>query len=577
MSDYYGSTGQGTAWEDPYAPPKKSNKKYWIIAGCGCLSIICLVLVAALLIYFWPSISLLLGGEPTASRTPSNAMAYFGVDLLNAQSDDVTKIANVFQDITGSTQGDLITTLDDSFNESYGMTFTDSVIPWVGRYAAFVITDMDVNSGDVGYMAIIQSRDNGKADQFIQDLVAALEDRDGASFNQSKTNGITFYTDPADYSYETDTVLARAGNFVYISTSESAILNSVDLSKSASLAGNGIYKQTIAALPKDRLATMYVTGDAYASILSSSMGYTDIPANYLELLKFGGMGMSVSVVDKGLEMDVAIAYDENTISDFQKETLQATFRPPSADALVPGDTFFFFGTNSSQSPSRFLESGSPLYTQEVRDALDLLNADYGVDLKELLGYLTGEVALAVAPSYDSVLATQGEVNIGLMFLAGTNNEGGVVNWANYALDSLAADSYTTFNTSNLNIGPFNLTEVEVDDYYSGTISIGAYGSGNGYFVLGSGDDMLRTGLEGSNSLANNSTYKDTWRAFASGSVPYLYLDTAGLLRAMETQVDPYSMSELNTAVAKIPTIAMTMNNPRGLTQSLSLIVFINYK
>ena len=557
----------------PPPPRKRGSKIAWIVGGCGCLLLIVVAIIVGLLVYFGP---MLFGKDPIAAVVPADSIFYMNVDLVKGQSNDLGKIVSVFQEIAGQDQKSLVNSIDSYMSENLHMTFTDAILPWIGRYGAFVVTSGDLSSGDAKYMLIVQTRNNSQADKFIQDFTKALEDYNLMTFSQEKVNGVTLYVHKAENDWEKDSVIARAGKFVYIANSEEAVLESAKLQKSASLAGSKMYQAAIAALPSKRLATLYVGGQAYADLLSTMMSemYSGaLSSADLENSGLGGIAMGVSAVDVGLRIDVAISYDAAKLSDFQKDSLKAFYKNPATDNLVPEDTFIYMGANSSQSPGRLLQEGSPLYNQDVKDSLDLLDKQYGIDIQELLNLLGGEVGFAVGPSTNSIFSTSG-VDLGFMFLASTNDEAGANKWLDNLASVASKDMYMQFTTTDAQVGKYNLQELSVDTGGE-KVTFLLYGADNGYIVLGMGQDMLEQGLSGQHSLANNATYRNTWKAFPSGSVPYMYVDLAGLVKVIKSSADPTAFKSVEKGLAKIPVIALSMNKPHGYTLSSTLIVFID--
>jgi hypothetical protein len=561
---------------EPQPEKKKGIPKIaWIAGGCGLLLVIVLVVAGGLALYFGP---LLFGGDPIPAAVPNNSLLYASVDLRQALSGNFNRVVNAFQYISGEDQTDMVTSLDTTLEE-YQMTFDGSVKPWLGRYGAFVMVEGDLNNGTGVYMFILQSRNNGKADQFVKDLVAALEDKQGKSFEVSPVSGGNLYIARAQRSYEQDQVIARVGKFVYFSNSELAVRNSIQLKKNDSLAGSKAYKDTLAALPKGRLATMYFGGEAYSTLMSDAMDQSFLGASSLGGLGgsgFQGMAMSASAVDAGLRMDVVITYDESKLTDFQKATLSAAPQQPTTADLVPGDTVLYLGSNSTLSPSRYLESDSPLYTADLQDSFDLLDQEYGINIQELLDLLGGEVGLALAPSQDSLLSQIEGPQIGLMLLLSTTDEAAMDDWIDNALQTVADQTYLEYQVRDTQFGDYNLHSLSLQSGIE-QMNIFTYGSDNGYFVLGLGEDMLNKGLGGGGSLADNPTYQDTWKAFSSGSVPYFYLDMGGLYDALNYGYYYGTNETLVRAVNRIPVIAAAVNPSSGYAQSFTLIAFINDK
>lgn len=563
--------------------PEKSKgipKAVWFI-GCGCLLLIALAIIVALLIYF--GISIFGGKDPIAAVVPNDSMLYMSVDLRETQSDSFNDIVTVFQEIADPDQKETLTeSLDTFMDEELNMSFTDDILPWIGQYSAFVITDGDFTTGEIEYLLIVQTRNQGKTDEFVGKLIDELEANQDLSFTEDKKDGITLYTYEAESQWEENTVIARVGKFLYISNSDKAILDSAKLKKSDSLANASSYKNTVAALPKKRLATAYISGKVYEDYFTTifdelGLGYSTPSLEEIAAVGLDGAAISASVENVGLRFDVAVTYDESKISDFQKESLSATYIAPNADKFVPENTFFFMGVNSSQSPGKFFQEDNPQYTKDVQEALDLLDKEYGISITELLDFFDGEFSLALGPSREGLMAEFGEVNMGLTIFASTNDEAGFKNWFDDLLNVASDELLVEFQVEDAKFGDYALQELVIED--SGTThSALFYGADNGYIILGTSQDILENGLNSNATLANNATYRDTWKAFSSNSVPYMYLDTLALVDFIKENGDSYTVDDLRTmenGLSKIPVVAVAMNNAPGSTQSMTMFIFID--
>jgi hypothetical protein len=561
----------------PYVPVKAKRKIPIIvwIGGCGALLFMCAAVIVAVIYFGLP----LFGGDPIVSVVPNSSMMYMGVDLSQTQSENFGDIVTVVQELadedTGKTMAE---SLDKLMQDELKMSFTNDVAPWVGRYGAFVITEADFSSDDAKMMFILQTRNQGKTDEFLTTFIAALEKEQGMEFEQSETNGITFYTDK-----DQEMVFARNGKFVYLANSQDTVLASASLQKSDSLGSLQSYKDGVAVLPKARLATVYMNGNTLAEGLSSFFSDVYGPgySSYMENIAtegLSGMVMSLSVEEEGLRMDTASIYDETKINEYQKEVLATDYLAPKADALLPEDTFLFMGSNASQAPSSYTKVDNPLYSSDVEESFDMLEQQLGINVRELFDLLGNEVALALGPADDGLFAEAAEINIGFTMLAGTTNEAGFTEWFDGALNKVFTQNmYTEYDISDTKIGEYDLKQLNLPND-SETVAAFIYGADNGYFVLGTSPSMLENGFSGTKTLANNETYRQTWAAFPAGSVPYLYMNVTEFMNFLADNAGAFGGSDIVDAqkkLQKIPVVALSMNNTTGYIQSVTMIVFID--
>lgn len=560
----------------PVKPKRKIPVLVWI-AGCAGILFVCAVIAVAAVYFGLP----LFGGDPIISAVPNDSMVYMGVDLTQTQSEKFADIVKIIQGMAEEDTGkNLADSLDKTMKDELEMSFTDDVVPWLGAHGAFVITEADFSGSDATMMFILETRNKNKADEFLTKFVAALEKKQDAEFEQTETDGITFYIDKAESTYDDDTVLARNGKLLYIANSQDAILKSVKLQKADSLASFQAYKDALAVLPKDRLATIYMSSTTISEALDSLYSeagpfganpyVTDMAAEGMS-----GMAMSLSVVDQGLQMDMAAMYDETKMTEYQKQVLATDYLAPTTDALVPEDTFLFVAARTSQTASSYTEVDNPLYSSDMQESLDLLEQQYGIDLKEMVNLIGNEFAFAIGPANDGLFSEAADINIGFTMLAGTTDEAAFKAWFDNTLDTLFTQNMgTPPDTSDTKIGEYELQVLNLPNG-SETVPAFIYGVDNGFFVLGTSQSMLENGFGGTKTLANNAAYRQTWTAFPQGSVPYMYLNLKDLMNFLaDASSGDRDILDIQKKTEKIPVVAMTVNNATGNINSTTIIFFI---
>jgi hypothetical protein len=424
-------------------------------------------------------------------------------------------------------------------------------------------------------MLVMEARDKTAADAFLVKFVAALEDKNSSmKFEQKDAGGVTLYVNKSDFGKRNDTVIARSGSFVYLSNSEDPVISSINLKSADSLAQSDKYKTVMAALPAGSLTSVYVSGDITSQYMSNMSNGLGSSLGQVDSDSLSGLGFSLSVEDEGLRLDAAIAYDENKISDFQKDALKSAYQAPKADRLVPENTFFFWGANSSQSPAKLVQADNPMYTKDMQEAFDLFETQYNVNIENLLKMLTGEFAIAIGPSNDGPIAKQGQINVGATLFAATNDEAGFNAWAQGALDALSKEGYTKFTMTDVTVADYQLRQLSIEGSNGGNVAL--YGADRGYIIIGTSQDILEKGLSGNGTLADSATYKNTWKAFPSQSVPYTYANLSGIYDLYKSI--PYSsLGNAEADLRKITVIAAALNQNSNYVSSLTLFMFINTK
>jgi hypothetical protein len=268
--------------------------------------------------------------------------------------------------------------------------------------------------------------------------------------------------------------------------------------------------------------------------------------------------------------------NEEDLGEFQKNSLNAVLSAPTTDAMVPEDTVLWFGVNSSQNMSDiFNKEDSPLYTADMKEAFGLLEQEYGIDITKLFGTFGGEVAMAVAPASDGLLAESGGANIGLTIIAGVTDEQGFTGWFDDVVATASEQMGGGLVTEKVKIGSHDLQKIAVDTGSPTPSTILIYGADNGFGFLSSSHGMLAGGLEGGKTLATNETYIETWKAFPPGSIPYMYVDMKGLMDLIAQSAGSSGEArDIQKKLEKIPVIALATSRPDKHIQNVTMIVFM---
>ena len=125
------------------------------------------------------------GGDPIASVVPEETTIYFSADLLQmTSSEDLDAIIQTFAEAAGEDApklDGLISILDEAFKDSFELTFTDDVLPWVGQYVGISASNLEMDFfGELNenpqVVIIIEVRDSSGADEVIENFVAVLEE-----------------------------------------------------------------------------------------------------------------------------------------------------------------------------------------------------------------------------------------------------------------------------------------------------------------------------------------------------------------------------------------------------------------
>lgn len=515
------------------------------------------------------------GSDPLVSRIPADVQMYVGVNNLEIQSEDMQRILRIFQNLAGGASMTPVKVLDDALS-SYDIRFEQDILPWIGQYAGFAMRRLDPNqSGGPEFMLILQSRDNRDSDIFLNRLAATMERQNGWRFDLDSSGRDVIYSYRAQQSWQDDIVLARMGSLLYLSNSMNMVREAGDLRQSSSLASMDGYKNAVSQLPRSRAATLYI-GEGFFDFLYEEMLYSIggiMPVGFDSDLDLLGMAVSLTAKSEGLSLDAAIVHDPANLSDLQRSALDTSYAAPTTDRMVSGNTLMYIGANASQA-SRGRNTENLLTTNEMRDALALLRQQTGLDVERLLESLGSEFAVAIAPAQSGLIPTAIGMNIGVTLL-GTATNSVVLTDSLGGLVQMAGDEMLLpLTTRSVQLGGYNLTQVFASDQFQ-SIDFLVYGADRDYFFISTSADMLATGLEGRNTLADNPRYQNTWRAFNARSVPYMYVDLNGLSNLLINNGMMAVPIEVQQTLRRLPTLAAAINPTTRNTQSFTIVLFVD--
>jgi hypothetical protein len=164
----------------------------------------------------------------------------------------------------------------------------------------------------------------------------------------------------------------------------------------------------------------------------------------------------------------------------------------------------------------------------------------GVDLsQDILSRLDGDWVIALAPSQGSLLAERGGLDFGLLGLFGTSEEA--------ELTQALEDIYDSFSV--LGMGMIDQSKGEEGVIYEisddASTALIFFGINRGYFLLGTGSDLLDEAVSQSRQLIDSDAYQQAARALPGGAKPVFYADVQGLLDEMRQSVPDEDLNSLD--------------------------------
>ncbi|WP_420631768.1 DUF3352 domain-containing protein [Candidatus Leptofilum sp.] len=559
--------------------PQKSgggSNRMLIIGGLVGLAVVAILVIGA--IFLLPR---LFGSDENAiaSVMPPETSILVELNALNLASEDASRVARAFEDafdaadveFDGDDPASALEELDDQLDEEIGMTITDDILPWIGPNLGIGLVELDAEALDgnevpkIVFAATI--RDTELADNFIEDLIDAIEDESDNRVDEVEHGGALVFEIDSDFEDE-QFAFGRSQEIFFIASNIDTLEEAIDAQNGDNLADVAEYQDTIADLPGDRAVTFYMSGESIqdlAKAAEDSNEFEGFDSDIIEDLGFIGLGMAATVVPEGIRFDFVGNYE--SLTEEQQEMLDAQTDDIQTPEFLPESTFVFLvGQRLDLAWQTGLDSleASGVSEDDFDEAMDAFDDMFGFNPSDdLIPLLNGEYSLAVVDSDEGLIAEEFETDLGVVIMMGASD--------NEAMVELAEDFTDGLEDQDLNVddsGDDELTIYEVEDP-NGEM-IGAYGVSEDYLVAATSGETLENLFAGEANLADSDKFQNVWDAFPRGTVPVMYMDIDGLLAALE---DADSSVEDVMDVNPVYAFAMGTNYDDTTTQS-TMIFFI---
>lgn len=289
--------------------------------------------------------------------------------------------------------------LKANFNKETGLNFDRDVMPWLGTEAAMALPSaksMDSPSGPDVILAIA-AKDMKAAETFLEKLRVISVKSGGKSFSKQQYGGVTYWAQPGS-TFSKGTYVAIFNQFLVLTNSEQALMDAVDRTKpgSDSLATNPNFQDMMKALPADAFMSVYLDAQVmgWASQMAE-MPEFDTQPMMADLAAYQSIGMAMTFRADGLQVDGAIRYDPDKLSETSRAALD---RPPSPNEVlqrIPAGALFFVAANDLSGmwqPTRAAFDKDPNMAKALRD----MEKKTKISLdRDVFGWMTGELAMVM--------------------------------------------------------------------------------------------------------------------------------------------------------------------------------------
>lgn len=313
-----------------------------------------------------------------------------------------------------------------------GVDMTTDVVPWVGAEAAVALWGLPLDTletlGDVPdllaqtdgsqVVILVAARDRSGARAFL-DKQRSYRERQGATFGRIEANGVTIYAEEQARRSPLSAFALLHGYVVFANDAEAiAEMAAREPRGDDTLSASPHFTAVLAELPADRLGFLYMPGPAATALLrAAGQGLSNVPGACLcvqqivsladRVETMHGAGLSLTVQDAGLRLDLTTVLDKALLSEENFAALTAQVEP--VDPARTGElSSAALGVWSMRFPDdfgarylAFLE-GTPGAPEQLETVEEVLGADLETDL---FAWMRGEAVVAYFPGDEQTTTT----------------------------------------------------------------------------------------------------------------------------------------------------------------------------
>ena len=325
-------------------------------------------------------------GDVLLDKVPDDALVFATayLDPAAGQKLNIETVLGKFPAVNKEQMGQQFNQVMDQALSGLGLSFEEDVKPWLGTQVGVLVRMPGVSmlSSDApGTALLIASKDDDAAKTALDKARSGP----GLTWEQQQYKDASIWVG-SQYS-TTSVVYTMVDGAVVVAGDLDTAKAVVDAANgdTKSLADSSNYGDTMSALPKERVADLFVNGSALVDLMKNSPGFSTLPVTggqdpitTLEAIR--GVGMSVSFESDGVATKIAGLVDESK--------LPATGAPaaPHENAILawtPQDAYGVMASTSfDQALKQMLSQLGPAMSagdqMGLGRAVDSLSGDFGV-------------------------------------------------------------------------------------------------------------------------------------------------------------------------------------------------------
>ena len=471
--------------------------------------------------------------------------ATFNPNLQQADNFDLLKRA--WGDMPGV--GDKLENWPAALFEDSDFDYEADIKPWLGPEAAVAITGMNLLSGgEPSFLFAIATRDTGASDRFLD----KVREQEGGTFQEETYQGVTLHVKQVeDKTVEQPFTYATFNHFVVLASDDETMKDAIDAWKGKkSLAQDDTFIKAQGSLPVERIGFAYVDyaqiiGLAKMAMISGMAGPSTPGMDQLlsQAEAFQAVAFSLGFTPNGVRMDTVIVYDPAKLPE---EALQAG---PSSNKILdraPANAILYIpGMNlgtSMQTGLDLLRQSDPSTAEELDSALQTLREQLGLDLEEeLFPLLDGEFALILFPDPQGLMGMP-DVPLGVMLITEVSDEGKMTNVLG-KLETIFAASGEV-ETRREQVGGRDVTFL----YEPTGNPVLGYAVADGFLILSTSADGMKTALEGGEVLSQAALFKAATAPLPKPNGGYFFFNLQETMDTLEKTMEPADLEDFTQKV-----------------------------
>ncbi|WP_322822491.1 DUF3352 domain-containing protein [Chloroflexus sp.] len=562
--------------------PRRRNVLFPILIGGGLLTVILLIVVGGAALAF-TLLTQRANNLPELLPAETQIYATFTPNLSDLPN--IERLRQAFPETFDYQESEATS---DLLAERFGVTFAEDIAPWIGTEMAIALYGLPIEaltnlSGlepadpmnpfstaldrETNILLLAAVRDQRAAQAFL-DKQRAFREQNGERFTTNTINNVTIYASESDTTPFAAFALAR--NTVVFANKAENIATLVQQENDSTLARNTSFQAVIQALPGDRMATIYISGDTIARLTDAVLeSYADTATTTFNDVQAAaqalqGVGLTMAVIERGLRFDAVSVFDQNRLGNDLRERI-AQLRPAvsperagDVDSAALGVFSFLIPEDWGQQLRDQL-AASP----ETANTLDNLESSLNIDFeRDLFRWFHGEGVITVLPLASNDLPVGG-------YFALRVADRSAAEQGMERISAFVADSFGLVFTDT-SLGRTQVQAIEEGDLFVG------YGFNGNDLVIAFGRQAMESAFGAEQKLSSQSDYADALRALPSPNSGILHVNLTAVRelynRVGTDLVDPDLEQRLAPFKAITSTGTVGLNNQGALRGTLLLSI-----